>query len=284
MDNGLLNSVLNRAKNYTNNIVVTHPDYDVKTFRVLGWCRSGSDSFWKDMPDRFKVDREVFCCIPLGVGAGSENVYLFKDEVEVVDCSAELAIQLVLDVFADLDARGQFRGMCSGEILESLENYDDYHMTEDDEDDEEEKDTEEGESSMDGIKIHVSFAPRLPSISVTEVVTIESWSAIAVKWYGVVYNFHEPENDEEWEEWNSWKTEWKMWLDNNIPEELKTGVHLIGAAAAFMGEDVYVADGQVTHTIHLDCEKCGSASIIWRKDGTRLWCASCNQSVTGKPW
>ena len=303
MNTELLDEVLKRAKNYTN-ILVTHPNHRDQTFRVVAWCRHGNMHAWSDMPDSFKVDREVFRCSLEDDQKNSDRFFFFKDEVEVLDCPASIAVSIVLDIIAELTDRRVLQA--GDDVLEVLENYDSYR-DEDDENDVEDVDhsdhvgdAEEEEerrhtrltndfsepcSEESGVYVHLLTVPGLPALVAPGTVTAENWKQIGLAYYGVVYNFYEPSSDEEWEEHQAWLMKWKTWLSDNIPEELRQGVHLLGAGRGFMGEDVYVADGHITHTIHVDCEKCNVASLLWRDGGVKMWCANCNDySSPGRPW
>lgn len=105
----------------------------------------------------------------------------------------------------------------------------------------------------------------------------ESWEKAALYYYTRFYNFDE-KSPEEWRLVRAWEAQ----LSGSCPEAYKTGVHLVGDGAAFMGEDVYMIDGALQHTLHGDCARCGSYKLLSRNG--RVWCAGCEQETSFRGW
>ena len=114
--------------------------------------------------------------------------------------------------------------------------------------------------------------------------TPEQWVAQAIRLYGLTYNFMFSPTPSEYRRLEKRLAQLKL----STPEQYKTGVHLIGPGAAHLGEDIFVADGVLTHYIHLDCPRCNKAGLIARdktlfaEAETKRWCTKCNQFVS--PW
>jgi nitrite reductase/ring-hydroxylating ferredoxin subunit len=84
------------------------------------------------------------------------------------------------------------------------------------------------------------------------------WDEKAVNWYNKIYNFREKTLPE----LKKLRREQEI-LSKEMPTEYRTGVHLIGKECAFMGEDIYVVDGDIQHTIHVECS-CKRSGYLFR--------------------
>jgi len=118
--------------------------------------------------------------------------------------------------------------------------------------------------------------PEVPEFKNPENPSREEWRELALAWYAVYYTHHEKTEAEIARLYAQ-----KRWLKANVPEDYREGVHLLACQAAFMGEDIYVADGTVQHTLHVYCKACGKPEVVWRKQGQdeevemRVWCVPC---------
>jgi hypothetical protein len=99
--------------------------------------------------------------------------------------------------------------------------------------------------------------------------TAEQWKEIARRWYKVKYTYHD--NDEATQ---AYIDEQGKWLKENVPNDLREGVFLLERSGGYMGENVYVVDGQITHNTHVPCSVCQTYEHVWR--GERIWCITCN--------
>jgi hypothetical protein len=66
----------------------------------MGVTRDASDYWWEDMPPEMRVDREVYCCRP----AWDETlpaVFVFADEITVVDAPADMVVDEMLDMLCE---------------------------------------------------------------------------------------------------------------------------------------------------------------------------------------
>lgn len=72
------------------------------------------------------------------------------------------------------------------------------------------------------------------------------------------------------------------------PEQYKTGFHVLAPGAAYLGEDIMMVDGCLTHPVHLHCPSCRRARLVSRSKvlfsslSHRLWCLSCDKMVKYK--
>jgi hypothetical protein len=107
------------------------------------------------------------------------------------------------------------------------------------------------------------------------------WSSTAVYWYQLWYSTMNEYTREERMHLESLREV----LNGTIPTELRDGVHLLAPDAADMGEDIYVVDGDVTHTLHMQHKLCEKYSVLGRNVPNHevrmdrpthgLWCAEC---------
>ena len=85
--------ILNGLKGYLG-ITVAHPDIAGK-LRVVGATADASEFSWADMPDEMRIKgRKVYCC-ESDWSAGP--IFVFADEVEVVDAPAYLVVGALMD-------------------------------------------------------------------------------------------------------------------------------------------------------------------------------------------
>ena len=95
----LTQRVLNRLRGRLD-ITVSHPNYAGKLI-VKGATNCALDYGWDNMPPEMKVDRAVYCCRP----AWDETlpaVFVFADEVTVVDAPADMVVDEMLDMMYEL--------------------------------------------------------------------------------------------------------------------------------------------------------------------------------------
>ena len=119
--------------------------------------------------------------------------------------------------------------------------------------------------------------PDLHSIQeMTEVINsgLDGWKSVALRYNAIDYNYYDKSPEE-----LKWLQETKDLLFQTCPEQYKIGAHLIGKECAFMGEDVYVFEGHITHNIHVLHKTCGKYSVL---NWDRLYCAHCKQDISHK--
>jgi hypothetical protein len=122
MSQELTERILNSLKGYLD-ITVVHPSYAGKLI-VKGATVCALDYSWENMPSEMKVDRAVYCCRP----AWDERfpaIFVFADEVKIVDAPAYLVVGRMLDMLHEMGADG---------AVDRLENPDDVWHGEDEED------------------------------------------------------------------------------------------------------------------------------------------------------
>jgi hypothetical protein len=110
----LTEKILQGMKGYLG-ITVAHPDIEGK-LRVCGATADPTNFTWADMPDSFRVPgRQVYCC----QAAGSDKpVFVFGDEVTVVDAPAYLVVGQLLDMIADIRTS---RSLTPYDVIDILE-------------------------------------------------------------------------------------------------------------------------------------------------------------------
>ncbi len=91
---------------------------------------------------------------------------------------------------------------------------------------------------------------------------------MAKVWYGFYYTYYERDEKD-----RAYIKRQKGWLEKHLPPEFREGFHLLHKEGGFLGEDIWVADGVLTHVIHVACDKCSNFSLLWR--GNRVWCLTC---------
>jgi len=94
----LTQKILKSLRGYLN-ITVTHPNI-AGNLIVFGSTDSAIDFGWKEMPEEMRVDRAVYCCRPAWDEA-AHAVFVFADEVEIVDAPAYLVVGRMIDMMHD---------------------------------------------------------------------------------------------------------------------------------------------------------------------------------------
>lgn len=118
--------------------------------------------------------------------------------------------------------------------------------------------------------IHVTMTTEYyPLHQLHKDMTEEEWKVEAVRHYRMEYNFDEKTE----QECRIVRKNWKA-LVEVMPEKLKTGVHLVGAEVAFMGENIWVVDGELDHDLHLLCGTCHKHGVLSRN--SKVWCTNCD--------
>lgn len=94
----LTEKILQGMKGYLD-ITVAHPGIAHK-LQVKGATANPAEFSWADMPDSMRVPfRQVYCC---QVAGSDKPVFVFADEVTVVDAPAYLVVGQLLDMIADI--------------------------------------------------------------------------------------------------------------------------------------------------------------------------------------
>jgi hypothetical protein len=94
----LTQRVLNRLRGRLD-IIVSHPQIAGKLI-VKGATNCALYFCWEEMPPEMKVDRAVYCCRPAWDEAAS-TVFVFADEVTVVDAPADMVVDEMLDMLCE---------------------------------------------------------------------------------------------------------------------------------------------------------------------------------------
>ena len=82
-------------------ITVSHPKFD-DDLEVAGITSNPVEFGWVDMPDEMRVEgRKVYCCRP--AGSSEDPIFVFADEVEIVDAPAYLIVWALMDRLYDID-------------------------------------------------------------------------------------------------------------------------------------------------------------------------------------
>lgn len=118
--------------------------------------------------------------------------------------------------------------------------------------------------------VHLHTFGTTPPLRTPETCSREEWLGIARAWYRFYYTYYDRTEEE-----LAYIAAQEEWLRKSIPEDLAQGLHLIHPEGGFMGEDVWIVDGTITHTIHVPHDKCGETYLIWR--GPRVWCVKCSE-------
>lgn len=123
---------------------------------------------------------------------------------------------------------------------------------------------------------HITLSPQYHLLDVPDDVEEVEWAPLAVEFYQMAYNYY----DKDAEELGILK-ENESRLKNTMPERFKEGVHLLAERAAFMGENIYVIDGEFDHDMHMVCGTC-RGHIVHRQH--QSWCVSCNDYRKAVSW
>jgi len=108
----LTQRVLNRLRGRLD-IIISHPQIAGKLI-VKGATHRPAEFGWEGMPEEMKVDRWVYCCRPLWDEAAS-TVFVFADEITVVDAPADMVVDEILDMMYEMGAHGAVDRLENGE-------------------------------------------------------------------------------------------------------------------------------------------------------------------------
>ena len=76
-------------------VTVAHLVGDGKRLRVTGWTDNSAEFGWVDMPPSMRAARPVYLCRAEDT---AEAVWVFADEVRVVDAPAELVVDALMEI------------------------------------------------------------------------------------------------------------------------------------------------------------------------------------------
>jgi hypothetical protein len=127
---------------------------------------------------------------------------------------------------------------------------------------------------MSDVYVHLNVSPRLSPVKEMGKLmrsSREGWISAALKYNSVEYTYYDKTPKE-----RKWLNSIERLLKKTCPDDLKTGVHLLGRRCGFMGEDVYLYEGNVTHTIHCFHRKCKTYAVL---NWDRLYCATCREPI-----
>jgi len=94
----LTDKILHGLKGYLD-ITVAHPGIAQK-LQVKGVTANPAEFSWSDMPDSMRVPfRHVYCCQVVG---SDKPVFVFADEVTVVDAPAYVVVGALMDRLYDI--------------------------------------------------------------------------------------------------------------------------------------------------------------------------------------
>lgn len=102
--------------------------------------------------------------------------------------------------------------------------------------------------------------------------SIDGWKDVVLSYDKIANNYYEKTKDE-----MKWIRDVARLIDDTLPEQFKTGVHLLFAQRSFMGEDIYVFEGHITTTIHCSHSKCKEYKVL---NWNRLYCAACKEDIS----
>ena len=122
--------------------------------------------------------------------------------------------------------------------------------------------------------VHVHLHKRYDNARFQQLLA-EDWKRAALHYYTLHYDMSGADHtDEELALLKAWRTQ----LQETTPPDLREGVHLLHPGAADLGEDIYIADGMLQHTLHRAHTECGGYALLWRAH--KLWCACCEREVS----
>lgn len=82
-------------------ITVSHPKHG-DDLEVAGITSNPVEFGWVDMPDEMRVaGRQVYCCRSKG---STDPIFVFADEVEIVDAPAYVVVGALMDRLYDIDS------------------------------------------------------------------------------------------------------------------------------------------------------------------------------------
>ncbi len=117
----LTQKILSTLKGHLD-ITVCHPELAGELV-VTGCTINASEYRWENMPTEMRVARMVYCCRPAWDEAG-DPVFVFADEVTIVDAPAAVVIDKMIDRMWD-------RGISSDQIERFLADQDEEPEEED---------------------------------------------------------------------------------------------------------------------------------------------------------
>lgn len=122
--------------------------------------------------------------------------------------------------------------------------------------------------------IHLNIIPRLTSFQTLKDQTnsVEEWKQVVLAYDRIANTYYEKDDEEV-----KWIRDVRQLISETMPEQFKTGVHLLFSQASFMGEDIFVFEGHITTTIHASHKKCEKYQIL---NWNRLYCGFCKEDVT----
>lgn len=94
-------------------ITVSHPSIAGRLI-VKGATNDPVDFGWQEMPPEMRVSRPVYCCRPAW-DESAPVVFVFMDEVEVVDAPADMVVDKLLDKLYEMGAIGALHRLVWGE-------------------------------------------------------------------------------------------------------------------------------------------------------------------------
>jgi hypothetical protein len=77
-------------------ITVCHPDIAGRLI-VRGCTINADEHGWENMPKEMRMPRMVYCCVPAWDEA-ADSVFVFADEVAIVDAPADMVVDAMLDM------------------------------------------------------------------------------------------------------------------------------------------------------------------------------------------
>ena len=94
----LTQKILSALKGHLD-ITVCHPEIAGELV-VTGCTNNAAECGWENMPTEMRVARMVYCCRPAWDEAG-DPVFVFADEVAIVDAPAYIVVGRMLDMMHD---------------------------------------------------------------------------------------------------------------------------------------------------------------------------------------
>jgi hypothetical protein len=99
-----------------------------------------------------------------------------------------------------------------------------------------------------------------------------NWEKAAIYYYVCEYNL-----DDKTESEMALLRGWWGQLQETMPEKYRSGLHLLKSKGAFFGEDLYLHEGHLLHTLQEPCRYChGQTLLPW---GGETYCTTCNKTL-----
>lgn len=111
--------------------------------------------------------------------------------------------------------------------------------------------------------------------------THDGWCAEAIRLYGIIYNMTAEYTSAEYKNIQLRFAE----LYAVTPTAYKIGFHVIGEGQAYLGEDIMMVDGRLTHQHHCHCPYCNKSYVVSRDKSlfpghlSTLWCVKCDRMI-----